>query len=157
MPREIIPIATVLGNSLHLLIQVVLLLVFALFQGAGVNRYWAWLPLIWAMEVVLLCGLSLISSAVNVYVRDTRYLVESFNAVLFWLVPIVYPFPPPQYRPPFRAESGGRPGDGAARNSDGGPPPAATLLISSRPGIGRRAGAGPAAVPRMKRSFYDYL
>ena len=54
VPREIIPIATVLGNSLHLLIQVALLLVFALYGGQGLNRYWAWLPLIWAMEVVLL-------------------------------------------------------------------------------------------------------
>jgi len=92
VPREIIPIATVLGNSLHLLIQVALLLAFALFGGQGVNRYWFWLPLIWAMEVALVCGLSLISSAVNVYVRDTRYVVESGNLILFWLVPIFYSF-----------------------------------------------------------------
>ena len=47
VPREIIPIATVLGNSLHLLIQMALLLVFALFEIRSVNRYWLWLPLIW--------------------------------------------------------------------------------------------------------------
>lgn len=100
LPREILPISTVLGNCLHLLIQIGLLLAFCLGSGLTVNRYWLWLPVVWALEILFVCGLALISSAINVYIRDTQYVVESFNALLFWIVPIFYSFAviPPQYQ-----------------------------------------------------------
>jgi lipopolysaccharide transport system permease protein len=100
VPRELIPIATVLGNSVHLLVQIGLLFTFTIGFGLGVNRYWLWLPVLWALELIFVCGIALITSAVNVYVRDTRYVVESANVVLFWLVPIFYPVSriPEQYR-----------------------------------------------------------
>jgi len=60
--------------------------------GRGVNRYWLLLPFIWIFAVLFICGLALASAALNVYIRDMRYVVESATTVLFWLVPIVYPF-----------------------------------------------------------------
>lgn len=91
IPREIIPISSVLSNSLHFLAQIVLLLGFVVCT-VGVNQHWIWLPVVWGFEVVFVCGLVFVFSAVNVYVRDTRYVVESCTTVLIWLVPIFYPF-----------------------------------------------------------------
>ncbi len=100
VPRDLIPISTVFAGCIHLGIQLVLLLVLVLASGIPVNRYWALLPIIWVLEIAFVCGLSLMTSVVNIYVRDTRYIVESVCLVMMWLVPIFYPFSfvNPEYR-----------------------------------------------------------
>lgn len=90
--REIIPIATILSNVPHLLIQMCLLIGLVYIAGLGLNMQWLWLPLVWGLELICLIGLGLITSSLYVFVRDVRYVVESGLLVLFWIVPIIYSF-----------------------------------------------------------------
>jgi ABC-type polysaccharide/polyol phosphate export permease len=100
VPRAVVPIGAVLSNGVHLLIQCLILVVIVFWYGYRPNIYWLWLPVVWVLEVVFVCGLALFFSGMNVFVRDIRYVVESANLVLWWLVPIVYPFSiiPERYR-----------------------------------------------------------
>jgi ABC-type polysaccharide/polyol phosphate export permease len=90
VPREIVPIATVLSTCVHLAIQIGLLLSMVIVFGRGVNWHWLWLPVVWGLEILFVCGITLMTSALDVYVRDVRYVVESACTLLFWMVPVFY-------------------------------------------------------------------
>jgi ABC-type polysaccharide/polyol phosphate export permease len=90
VPTEIFPVASVLSNSVHFAIQLGLLVAISLLTGVRITAYWLWVPAILGLELVFVCGLVMATSSLNVYIRDTRYVVESFNTVLFWLVPVFY-------------------------------------------------------------------
>lgn len=92
VPREIIPITTVLSNLIHLGIQFLLIVAAVLYAGIAINFQWLWLIVLWGLELIFLFGIGLATSSLNVLVRDTRYVVESINLILFWLVPVFYTF-----------------------------------------------------------------
>jgi ABC-type polysaccharide/polyol phosphate export permease len=98
--KELIPISAVLAQSLHFLIQMALLLIFVLAVGLPVTMLWLWIAPIMLVELISVSGMALLCSAFDVYLRDTRYVVDSTVTVLFWLSPIFYPFAliPPRYR-----------------------------------------------------------
>lgn len=101
VPREVIPITTVLSCCIHLLVQVALLLTVAVISHRTWNVHWLWLAPLWGLEVLFVSGLALLTSAINVFIRDTRYVVESAMLVLLFLVPVFYSsdIVPAEYRP----------------------------------------------------------
>jgi ABC-type polysaccharide/polyol phosphate export permease len=159
VPREVIPIAAVLSNCVHLLIQILLLFAFVFIFGGTPNRYWIWLPYIWIMEVVFVCGLSLVTSSLNVFIRDVRYVVESVNVVLFWLVPIFYSAAiiPPQYKEIYQLNPVAALVFALRYILLDQVPPPASLLIKLTLSSLAMLGIGFLVFGRLRSRFYDYM
>jgi len=90
-PRIILPVSIVLSQVIHLVIQLGLLAVFIVMFHVPITVHYLWLPLIFMVELVFILGLALICSSLDVYFRDTLYIVQSTLTVLFWFTPIFYP------------------------------------------------------------------
>lgn len=159
VPREVIPITSVLATCIHVGIQLALLLAFVLFAGVGINANWLWLPVIWGLLIVALCGLALLTSSLQVYVRDTRYVVDSFNTVLFWLVPIIYDesFVPVEYQAIYAANPLAAAVIATRQVLLQGRAPAFDLMWKLALASALLLGLGSLLFRRLQARFYDYL
>lgn len=92
-PRHILPLSVVLSQIIHLVIQGVLLAIFMAIFRVPLTVMYLWVPVIFLVELVFVSGLSMMTSALNVYYRDTLYLVQSILTIMFWFTPIFYSLP----------------------------------------------------------------
>jgi ABC-type polysaccharide/polyol phosphate export permease len=91
-PREMVPLAKVLANSLNFLIALAVLLCFLLALGVRPSVWWiVGAPIVIIGEIVFVVGICLAVSSLNVFFRDVAYLVESLLLVWWWGTPIFYP------------------------------------------------------------------
>jgi ABC-type polysaccharide/polyol phosphate export permease len=95
-PREILPIGSVLANSVHFLLAMLVFFVYLLviwLLNPGDNPFRATvflLPIFVLMQLALTLGLALIISALNTFFEDVKYIVSVGLYLLFFLAPIVY-------------------------------------------------------------------
>lgn len=159
VPREVVPIATVLSTCVHLLIQIGLLLGMVILFGKGVNIHWLWLPVVWALEVVFVCGLTMMTAALDVYIRDVRYVVESACTLLFWLVPVFYTLSavPQSYANIYQFNPISAVILALRDILIDGVSPTSTLLLKLTFSSSLVFAAGYYVYYRLKRQFFDYL
>jgi homopolymeric O-antigen transport system permease protein len=159
VPREMVPVAAVFSNCVHLVIQVGLMLALTFYYHLAPSWFWLWMLPLWALYIVFVCGISLLSSAVSVFVRDTQYVVESFNVLLFWLVPIFYSWEiiPKKYITVYRFNPVAALAL-AMRNIliDRQSPPA-TLIVNMVIAAAIALSVGLIVFGKLKRGFYEYI
>jgi ABC-2 type transport system permease protein len=92
-PREILALASVGSASVFFFFQSVVMVIFLfVFHSAPQWTYLPLIPLALLAVMVLAAGLSILLSAINVYLRDTLHLIEIVLTAWFWACPIVYSF-----------------------------------------------------------------
>jgi ABC-2 type transport system permease protein len=90
-PRLAIPLAMVLLSFFNLIMNLVVVLIFALAFGVRPMLSWLELPLILAMLVVLATGFAMLLSAMFVRFRDMQPIWEVVTQIVFYGSPVIIP------------------------------------------------------------------
>jgi lipopolysaccharide transport system permease protein len=89
-PMAILPVVTVTTHLIHFLLALPILLLFVLLSGGRLTSTVLFLPLVMALQFLLILGLSYLTAAVHVTFRDTQHLLGVFLMLLFYLTPVFY-------------------------------------------------------------------
>ncbi len=90
-PREVLPISFVVSAFVNMLYSFIVVFAVLIFTGFGVNPVaLLYLPVIFAVEFVLCLGVTLLFSALTVYVRDLAHILGILSMLLQFLTPVMY-------------------------------------------------------------------
>ena len=89
-PREILPISVALSGLINFFISCIIILAFCLFGGCGISWHLLLLPLAAIIQFIFSLGLILALSAINIYIKDTEYIVIFIMNMIFYATPILY-------------------------------------------------------------------
>ncbi len=90
-PRLVIPLSIVLLCFFNLMLNLVVVLIFALISGVHPMLSWLELPLILLMLVVFATGVAMLLAALFVSLRDIQPIWEVFSQMLFYGSPVIIP------------------------------------------------------------------
>ncbi len=89
-PREILPISVAVSGLINFLISCIIIILFCIFGGVGITWHLVFLPLIAILQFILTLGIVFALSAINIYIKDTEYIVTFLINMLFYATPILY-------------------------------------------------------------------
>jgi ABC-type polysaccharide/polyol phosphate export permease len=89
-PREVFPLAAVMGNLFDFAVASILLIIILSIAGIGASIYLAWLPLLLILLISLVAGLGMLLSCANLFFRDVKYIVEVLLTMGIFFTPVFY-------------------------------------------------------------------
>jgi ABC-type polysaccharide/polyol phosphate export permease len=89
-PRVMVPMASVVSQALTMAVIVAILIPFNLWQMPGDRRAMLLLPLVLLAICMLVVGLAIAISVLNVFLRDIEHIVGALLLPWFFLTPILF-------------------------------------------------------------------
>jgi lipopolysaccharide transport system permease protein len=91
MPRELIPLSSIVALAVSLLVEFAVLFGALIVAGHAPFRLLPWILLLTILQFFFVAGVSLWLAALNVRYRDIQHLVGMALLVWFYLTPVLYP------------------------------------------------------------------
>lgn len=90
-PRSVIPMSNVLMECLHFLCTIPVIIVFLYIYDMSPSWDWIWgIPLIGFAQILLMLGIALMLSTLNLFFRDLERFITLGIMLLFYCTPILY-------------------------------------------------------------------
>lgn len=90
-PREVLPIAYVTGQFVNMLFSFVVVFVVLFISGVGVRvEALLCLPLVMIVQYIFCIGITMLTSAVTVYLRDVQQILSVLSLALMYASPVIY-------------------------------------------------------------------
>lgn len=89
-PREILPISVVTSGLVNFLISLLIIALFLICSRIGFSWYIVFLPLIILIQYIFSLAVVFFTSAIDVYVRDSEYIINFLIQMVFYATPILY-------------------------------------------------------------------
>lgn len=90
-PKEIIPFSIVLANGINFMFTVLALMLFLVLLKIKLSLWILILPYAVLNQLILVLGLALLISGLQVVYRDIKFIVEVVMLLWFYMTPIFYP------------------------------------------------------------------
>jgi lipopolysaccharide transport system permease protein len=90
-PRNLLPFAHVMQDMIHFVLAIPVVVVFLIMHGSMPSPTWIFgVPVLLAVQFLLIYGICLAVSAVNLFFRDLERLTAIIMMLFFYATPVIY-------------------------------------------------------------------
>lgn len=91
IPREFLPLSTLISGMVHFLISLLMLFAVMWFLKARISPWIVFLPAVMVIQLIFMTGAGLLMAALNVLYRDVEQMLTPALQALFYITPTFYP------------------------------------------------------------------